>query len=207
MARRRLWRTGLTGKRLRHVRLQDRPSRFRAFGPCRAPLRPQPPLGSRALGRVRPERWPPWGSDARTDTARQLQRSRQVECDPRRVVRHTGFGPPSAERSCCSYPRHLVTSSPVTATSLPHQPAPTMRGFEATPIRCATPRCSLDHSGSLRRSAASLPLLLVAGKHAHSFLFSEQAFADAAELNELHVVSGARHVDLYDRVDQIPGTS
>ncbi|MBH0239040.1 alpha/beta hydrolase [Methylobrevis albus] len=48
------------------------------------------------------------------------------------------------------------------------------------------------------------PVLLVAGENAHSLFFSEQAFAKAAEPRELHLVPGAGHVDLYDRVDLIP---
>ena len=48
------------------------------------------------------------------------------------------------------------------------------------------------------------PILLVAGENAHSLFFSEQAFAKAADPKELHIVPGAGHVDLYDRVNLIP---
>ena len=48
------------------------------------------------------------------------------------------------------------------------------------------------------------PLLLIMGETAHSRIFSEQAHARAAEPKELHVVSGAGHVDLYDKADLIP---
>lgn len=48
------------------------------------------------------------------------------------------------------------------------------------------------------------PILMVSGEDAHSLFFSEQAFAKAAEPKELHLVAGAGHVDLYDRVDLIP---
>lgn len=48
------------------------------------------------------------------------------------------------------------------------------------------------------------PMLFIAGDQAHSREFSEDAYARAAEPRELHWVTGAGHVDLYDRVDLIP---
>lgn len=48
------------------------------------------------------------------------------------------------------------------------------------------------------------PVLFITGDHAHSRIFSEQAFARASEPKELYIVPGAGHVDLYDRVDLIP---
>lgn len=48
------------------------------------------------------------------------------------------------------------------------------------------------------------PVLFVTGDRAHSRIFSEQAYARASEPKELHVVRGAGHVDLYDRVNLIP---
>ena len=48
------------------------------------------------------------------------------------------------------------------------------------------------------------PLLFIAGDLAHSREFSENAYKLAAEPKELVWVSGAGHVDLYDRVDLIP---
>lgn len=48
------------------------------------------------------------------------------------------------------------------------------------------------------------PILLIHGENAHSRYFSETAFAAAAEPKELVIIPGARHVDLYDRVDLIP---
>jgi fermentation-respiration switch protein FrsA (DUF1100 family) len=48
------------------------------------------------------------------------------------------------------------------------------------------------------------PILLVAGEHAHSRYFSEDAYAAAAEPKELYTVPGAGHVDLYDKTDLIP---
>lgn len=48
------------------------------------------------------------------------------------------------------------------------------------------------------------PILLVIGETAHSRIFSEQAYARAADPKELYIVPGAGHVDLYDKVDQIP---
>jgi fermentation-respiration switch protein FrsA (DUF1100 family) len=48
------------------------------------------------------------------------------------------------------------------------------------------------------------PMLFIAGEKAHSIEFSEDAYQRAAEPKELHIVPGAGHVDLYDRVDLIP---
>lgn len=48
------------------------------------------------------------------------------------------------------------------------------------------------------------PVLFIHGEQAHSRYFSETAYAAAAEPKELMIVPGARHVDLYDRVDVIP---
>ena len=51
---------------------------------------------------------------------------------------------------------------------------------------------------------ASRPLLIVAGESAHSRYYSEDAYAQAPEPKELHIVPEAGHVDLYDAVDMIP---
>lgn len=48
------------------------------------------------------------------------------------------------------------------------------------------------------------PMLFITGDQAHSKEFSEDAFHRAAEPKELHLVPGAGHVDLYDRVNLIP---
>ena len=48
------------------------------------------------------------------------------------------------------------------------------------------------------------PMLFITGDQAHSREFSEDAYKRAAEPKELYVVSGAGHVDLYDRVNLIP---
>jgi uncharacterized protein len=48
------------------------------------------------------------------------------------------------------------------------------------------------------------PVLFITGDHAHSRLFSEQAYERASQPKELYVVPGAGHVDLYDRMDLIP---
>jgi fermentation-respiration switch protein FrsA (DUF1100 family) len=48
------------------------------------------------------------------------------------------------------------------------------------------------------------PMLFITGDEAHSREFSEDAFRRAAEPKELHIVPGAGHVDLYDRVPLIP---
>ncbi|MBU7600801.1 alpha/beta hydrolase [Streptomyces sp. P38-E01] len=51
---------------------------------------------------------------------------------------------------------------------------------------------------------APRPLLFIAGERAHSRYYSEDAYAQAPEPRELHIVPGAGHVDLYDKVDLIP---
>jgi len=48
------------------------------------------------------------------------------------------------------------------------------------------------------------PMLFITGDGAHSREFSEDAFKRAAEPKALHIVPGAGHVDLYDRVNLIP---
>jgi uncharacterized protein len=48
------------------------------------------------------------------------------------------------------------------------------------------------------------PVLLVAGDHAHSRYFSEDAYRAAAEPKELVIIENANHVDLYDRIEKIP---
>jgi len=48
------------------------------------------------------------------------------------------------------------------------------------------------------------PMLFITGELAHSREFSEDAYRLAAEPKELHIVPGAGHVDLYDRVNLIP---
>ncbi|RZL90744.1 MAG: alpha/beta hydrolase [Variovorax sp.] len=48
------------------------------------------------------------------------------------------------------------------------------------------------------------PMLFITGDQAHSKEFSEDAYKRAAEPKELHIVPGAGHVDLYDRVNMIP---
>lgn len=48
------------------------------------------------------------------------------------------------------------------------------------------------------------PILFIMGENAHSRYFTEDAYKMAAEPKELHIVPGARHIDLYDRTDMIP---
>ncbi len=54
------------------------------------------------------------------------------------------------------------------------------------------------------KSISSRPILFIIGENAHSRYFSEDAYKMAAEPKELHIVPGARHIDLYDRVKIIP---
>lgn len=60
--------------------------------------------------------------------------------------------------------------------------------------------------GALRHLAdiAPRPIVLITGDKAHSRYFSETVYAQAAGPKELVVISGARHIDLYDRTDLIP---
>jgi fermentation-respiration switch protein FrsA (DUF1100 family) len=51
---------------------------------------------------------------------------------------------------------------------------------------------------------APRPILLVTGDQAHSRWFSEVILKQTKGSSELVVVPGARHIDLYDRVDLIP---
>ena len=53
-------------------------------------------------------------------------------------------------------------------------------------------------------SIAPRPILFIIGENAHSRYFTEDAYKRAANPKELHIVPGARHIDLYDRTDLIP---
>ncbi len=48
------------------------------------------------------------------------------------------------------------------------------------------------------------PMLFITGDKAHSKEFSENAYKLAGEPKEMHIVPGAGHVDLYDRMELIP---
>ncbi|QGY42023.1 alpha/beta hydrolase [Pseudodesulfovibrio cashew] len=48
------------------------------------------------------------------------------------------------------------------------------------------------------------PLLFIMGEKAHSRYFTEDVYKMAKEPKELVIIPGARHIDLYDRVDMIP---
>jgi len=54
------------------------------------------------------------------------------------------------------------------------------------------------------KSISPRPILFIMGEKAHSRYFTEDAYEMAAEPKELVIVPGARHIDLYDRVDMIP---
>ncbi len=60
--------------------------------------------------------------------------------------------------------------------------------------------------GQLRHVAgiAPRPILVITGDQAHSRYMSESVHKQAPRHSELIVVPGARHIDLYDRVDLIP---
>ncbi|ACD95158.1 alpha/beta hydrolase [Trichlorobacter lovleyi] len=54
------------------------------------------------------------------------------------------------------------------------------------------------------KSISPRPILFIMGEKAHSRYFTEDAYTMAAEPKELYIVPGARHIDLYDRIDMIP---
>ncbi|MER6976435.1 alpha/beta hydrolase [Streptomyces carpinensis] len=54
------------------------------------------------------------------------------------------------------------------------------------------------------KSISPRPILFITGEDAFSRYFSEDAYKEAAEPKELHLVPGGNHVDLYDRTDAIP---
>jgi len=54
------------------------------------------------------------------------------------------------------------------------------------------------------KSISPRPILFIIGEKAHSRYFTEDAYSMAAEPKELYIVPGARHIDLYDKVDVIP---
>jgi len=54
------------------------------------------------------------------------------------------------------------------------------------------------------KSISPRPILFIMGENAHSRYFTEDAYEMAAEPKELYIVPGARHIDLYDKVDMIP---
>lgn len=54
------------------------------------------------------------------------------------------------------------------------------------------------------KSISPRPILFIMGEKAHSRYFTEDAYEMAAEPKELYIVPGARHIDLYDRIDMIP---
>ena len=54
-------------------------------------------------------------------------------------------------------------------------------------------------------SEIETPVLMIHGEKAHSRYYSEDAFKKlTGGHKELLIISGASHVDLYDRMDKIP---
>jgi fermentation-respiration switch protein FrsA (DUF1100 family) len=82
------------------------------------------------------------------------------------------------------------------------------RGHHPRSIGGFTVTSTMAHMnfGQLRELADIEPrrVLLVTGDQAHSRYFSETIHEQAPGPNELLVVPGARHIDLYDRTDLIP---
>ena len=84
----------------------------------------------------------------------------------------------------------------------------TKRGFHPRSIGAFTISSEMDFINfplmNYLDTISPRPILFVVGENAHSRYFSEDAYKKAAEPKELYVVKGARHIDLYDRVDLIP---
>lgn len=115
-----------------------------------------------------------------------------------------------------------VDGAPMATPGLPEEYSEDLRGpvaeffdYYRTP-RGAHPRST---TGMSMTSAGSLffyrpfeylamisprPVLMITGENAHSKFFTDAAFEAASEPKELHIVPGAGHVDLYDRVELIP---
>ena len=78
-------------------------------------------------------------------------------------------------------------------------------GFAATAIGSLMNMHLMDYAAEIRT-----PVLLVHGSEAHSRYFSETAYRKLTENSpyagnkELRIIDGARHTDLYDRMDVIP---
>ncbi len=73
-------------------------------------------------------------------------------------------------------------------------------GFTTTSELSMMNTILLDHLDEI----SPRPTLLIAGDHAHSKFFSEEAYEKLKEPKELYIVEDAEHIDLYDRMDKIP---
>jgi hypothetical protein len=95
---------------------------------------------------------------------------------------------------------------PITSEFFEYYVAP--RGHHPNSIGAFTKTSAMSFMNfSLMSHIATIsprPLLFIIGENAHSRYMSEDAYRLAAEPKELHIVPGARHIDLYDRVDLIP---
>lgn len=77
---------------------------------------------------------------------------------------------------------------------------PNARGGFTTTSELSMNTILLDHLDEI----SPRPTLLIAGDHAHSKFFSEEAYEKLKEPKELYIVEDAEHIDLYDRMDKIP---
>lgn len=73
-------------------------------------------------------------------------------------------------------------------------------GFTVTSDMAMSNFQSLNHIAMI----SPRPTLFINGDISHSRMFSETAYAAAAEPKELYIVEEARHIDLYDDVEKIP---
>jgi fermentation-respiration switch protein FrsA (DUF1100 family) len=104
-------------------------------------------------------------------------------------------------------PEAVTTDSPAVAREF-YDYYRTKRGHHPR----STTAMSLTSDGALQnffpfaqiKSISPRPILFIAGEKANSRYFSEEAYKLASDPKELHIVPGATHVDLYDRVNLIP---
>lgn len=84
----------------------------------------------------------------------------------------------------------------------------TKRGFHPNSVGAFTKTSAMSFMNfplmNYIESISPRPILFIIGENAHSRYFSEDAYEMADEPKELYEVSGAGHVDLYDRTDLIP---
>ncbi|MCD2323053.1 alpha/beta hydrolase [Sphingomonas sp. IC-56] len=116
---------------------------------------------------------------------------------------------------------NIVKGTRVLPESLPANPDPvlaaffdyyrTPRGFHARAINSTTAWTATTpmsfFSFPMHANIGMIsprPILLIAGENAHSRYYSEDVIAVASGPKELMIVTGADHVDLYDRMDKIP---
>jgi fermentation-respiration switch protein FrsA (DUF1100 family) len=94
--------------------------------------------------------------------------------------------------------------STATATGTSNMKTSSDKGFVAASAPTSNVKLMNFYPFNDIETISPRPLLFITGDQAHSKEFSEDAYQRAAEPKELHIVAGAGHVDLYDRVNLIP---